>query len=78
MKYGEKYKTTLVNRMTGEKIPTTSTYKYVEYGEYHTGNDGCGLWLRDRQIAGNCDFSVAGCKTEKAAKAKIRKHVLEA
>lgn len=77
MKYGETYETTLVNRMTGETIPTTSTYKYVEYGEYHTGNDGCGLWCGDRQIEGTCDFSVAGCKTEKAAKAKIRKYVRE-
>ena len=76
MKYGEKYETKLVNQITGETIPYTATYKRVDYLCYHAGNDGCGLWCCDKQIEGTCDFSVSGCKTEKAAKAKIRKYVM--
>ncbi len=75
MKYGEKYENKLVNRITGETIPYTATYKRVDYLCYHTGNDGCGLWCGDKQIEGTCEFSVSGCRTEKAAKAKIRKYV---
>ena len=75
MKYGEKYETTIVNLIAKERTPGTATYKRVEYGNYHTDNQGEGLWRGDKQIIGTCDFSVAGCRTEKAAKAKIRKLV---
>lgn len=77
MKYGEKYKTTLVDRFTKKRFPYTATYKYTEWGDYHTNNEGDGIWFENKQIVGTCDFSVAGCKTEKAAKAKIRKWVIE-
>lgn len=72
MKYGEQYETYYTSPITGKRTPTTETYRYVEYGGYHTGKNGTGLWLGDRQIMGTCDFSVTGCKTEKAAKAKVR------
>lgn len=78
MKYGEKYQTILVNRMTGEKSIHNAIYKYTAYGNYHTNKEGDGLWCRDKQIIGTCDFSVAGCRTEKAAKAKIRNYVKNA
>ena len=52
-------------------------YKRTEWNGWHTNNDGEGLWCGDKQIIGTCDFSVAGCKTEKAAKAKIRNYVKE-
>ena len=74
MKYGEEYKTRLVNRITGESFPVTLTYKFAQWHEYTTDNEGYGLWCGDRQILGTCQFSVAGCKTEKAAIAKIRRH----
>ena len=73
IKYGEKYQSTLINRITGERIPTTLTYKYVEWNGYHTDNEGNGLWADDQQLYGTLDFSVAGCSTEKAAKDKIRR-----
>ena len=75
MKYGEKYRSVLVNRFTKEHIPYTTTYKYTEWHEYHTNREGDGLWHNDKQILGTCQFTVAGCKTEKAAKAKIRRWV---
>jgi len=75
MKYGEKYSTNLVNRITKEKYPTTLTYKRTQWGEWHTDDTGDGLWFGDKQILGTCQFSVSGCVTEKAAKAKIRKYV---
>ena len=76
MKYGEKFEITFVDRFTKKRShPYLVPYKYVEYGEYHTDNRGDGLWRGTKQILGTCDFSVAGCKTEKAAKAKIRRLV---
>ncbi len=74
MKYGDMCEMTLVDRMTGKRIPYITRYRYVEYKEYHTDKEGYGLWRGNRQILGTCQFSVAGCKTEKAAKAKIRKY----
>ena len=73
MKYGETYKTAYINIFTKERFPYTATYKYTEWNNYHTNNEGDGLWFGDKQILGTCQFSVGGCKTEKAAKAKIRK-----
>lgn len=75
MKFGEKYEQELVNRMSGKKIMATATYKRTEWKGYHTDKEGDGLWAGDRQIIGTCDFSVRGCRTEKAAKAKIRRYV---
>ena len=77
MKYGEKYKTALVDRFTKERIPYTTTYKYAEWNDYHTNKEGDGLWNGDKQIIGTCQFTVRGCKTEKAAKEKIRRFVKE-
>lgn len=75
MKFGEKFTQTLKNSMSGETFTVQATYKYASWGGYHTDNEGCGLWDEYHQILGTCDFSVAGCQTEKAAKAKIRKRV---
>lgn len=77
MKYGEKYQNALVDRFTKKRIPYTATYKYTEWYGYHTNNEGDGLWRGDKQILGTCQFTVAGCKTEKAAKAKIRRYVTQ-
>ena len=77
MKYGEKYQTALVDRFTKKRIPYTTTYKYTEWQGYHTDKEGNGLWHGDKQIVGTCQFTVAGCKTEKAAKAKIRRYVTQ-
>lgn len=49
--------------------------EYTEWRDYHTNSIGEGLWNGDKQVAGTMQFSVSGCKTEKAAKAKIRKWV---
>lgn len=78
MKYGERYQETFVNKLTREKITQDAIYKYTTYGNYHTNKEGDGLWCGDKQIVGTCDFSVAGCRTEKAAKAKIRNYVKNA
>ena len=77
MKYGDKYEVDLVNRLTGEKFhsPVPVTYRYTSWGDWHTNNQGEGLWCGDHQILGNCQFDVCGCSTEKAAKAKIRRWV---
>ena len=75
MKYGENYKITLKDIMTGERYPSTAIYKRVEWNGYHTNDQGDGLWYGVHQIIGTCDFTVRGCKTEKSAKAKIRKYV---
>ncbi len=75
MKYGEIYETYLIDRFTKKKTPTTRIYRYVEYHEWHTDSEGCGLWRGDKQILGTCQFSVAGCKKEASAKAKLRKRV---
>lgn len=77
MKYGESYKITLKDIMTGEQFPSTAIYKRVEWHGYHTNDEGDGLWADDKQIIGTCDFTVRGCKTEKSAKAKIRKLISE-
>ena len=78
MKYGEKYQVTFVNRMTGKKSTYDAIYKYTTWGNYYTNKEGDGLWCGDKQIIGTCDFSVAGCRTEKSAKAKIRNYVKNA
>lgn len=75
MKFGEKYESKLTNIITKESHPVTLTYKRTTWEEYHTNDEGDGLWFRDRQILGTCDFSVRGCSTEKTAKAKIRNYV---
>ncbi len=75
MMYGDKFEQTLVNSMNGRTLTVTATYKRAEWNGYHTDNEGDGLWAGDKQIIGTCDFSVRGCRTEKAAKAKIRNHV---
>lgn len=49
--------------------------KYVEWRDYHTNSNGEGLWNGGKQVAGTIQFSVSGCKTERAAKAKIRRWV---
>lgn len=49
--------------------------QYTEWKQYHTNEAGNGLWKEDKQIVGTCDFTVRTCKTEKAAKAKIREYV---
>lgn len=77
MKYGEKYETSFVDPRSKKEILYPATYKYAEWKYYHTNKEGDGLWDGERQIAGTCQFTVAGCKTEKAAKAKIRKYVNE-
>lgn len=78
MQYGEKYEFEMVNSFTNEPIGTsTFTYKRAEWNGWHTDDIGDGLWFGHKQVLGTCDFSVAGCATEKAAKAKIRKHVKE-
>ena len=48
MKYGEKHEAILVDRFTKNRIPYISTYKYVEYREYHTNNEGEGLWHNNK------------------------------
>ena len=77
MRYGEKFETEYVNAITRKRIRHTVTYRYAEWNNFHTDNEGYGLWEGSRQIIGTCDFSVAGCKTEKAAKAKIRNRMKE-
>jgi len=77
MKYGEKYESYLRNTITGDAIPYTATYKRTTLGKFHTNDKGDGLWLDDVQILGTFDFTVRGCKTEKAAKAKIRKYIIK-
>ena len=75
MKYGEKYETELINMITKERYQVTLIYKRTEYKNYHTNDEGDGLWYGDKQIKGTCQFTVSGCKTEKSAKAKIREYV---
>lgn len=76
MKFGESFEYELIDRFTKKKYGKRfATYKRTEWQDYHTNNLGEGLWKGDKQIAGTCDFTVAGCKTEKAAKAKIRRYV---
>lgn len=75
MKYGDVYETYLVDGFTKKKKPITCVYRCVEYHEWHTDSEGYGLWRGDKQILGTCQFSVAGCKKEASAKAKIRRRV---
>lgn len=75
MKYGEKYTNNMTNRITGETIPHTSTYRRTAWGRFHTNDEGDGLWNDNKQILGTCDFTVRGCSTKKSAVAKIRKYV---
>lgn len=75
MKYGEAFESTLVDRFSGKKYIHPAVYKYVACGEYHTDKFGDGLWDGDKQIVGTCDFTVVGCRTEAAAKAKVRAYV---
>lgn len=77
MKYGEQFESSLVDRFTGQRNNHTAVYRYASWKQFHTNNYGEGLWDGDRQIVGTCDFTVAGCKTEKAAVAKIRKYIKE-
>lgn len=76
MKYGETYESEVINTMTKESHGVWKfVYKRTEWNGWHTNNDGEGLWCGDKQMIGTCDFNVKGCKTEKAAKAKIRNYV---
>jgi len=76
MKYGEKDTHTVWNALTKKPIGEVAyTYRYTSWQGYHTNNEGDGLWCEDRQILGTCQFTVRGCQTEKAAKAKIRRWV---
>lgn len=76
MKYGDQYTNYLKNAITGERIPYTATYKRTTWWKLHTNNEGDGLWQDDVQLIGTATFTVRGCKTEKAAKAKIRKYIM--
>ncbi len=76
MYFGERYKVDIIDRRTGKKVNFADvTYKKATWKEFHTDNHGEGLWYNDRQIVGTMQFSVAGCKTEKAAIAKIRNFI---
>lgn len=81
MKYGERYEKAYrdYNKPGFELSYMPAVYKRAEWGLYHTNDSGNGLFYGDPltvmgefQIIGTCDFTVAGCKTEKAAIAKIR------
>lgn len=80
MKFNEELITGNRDRNTGAWVMTgTAVCKYAEWGKWHTNDCGNGLFYGDpytmegeRQVLGTCDFSVAGCKTEKAAVAKVR------
>jgi hypothetical protein len=74
MKFGERYETELVSRITKKSFKATHIHKRTEWNGWHTNNEGEGLWNGDRQILGTSQFSVAGCTTEKAAKAKVREY----
>ena len=71
MKYGEVYEI-MATDWAGRKYRDKFIYLRAEWHEYHTNNYGEGLWRGDRQLLGTCQFTVVGCQTEKAAKAKIR------
>lgn len=75
MKYGDFHTVTFKNTLTGNTWEAKSIYKYASWHDWHTDSEGCGLWHGDKQITGTCQFTVAGCKTLKAAKAKIRNWV---
>ena len=65
MKYGERYE-------CGKRFKHERTYRKVYWKDYHTNDEGYGLWEGNKQILGTVQFNVAGCKTEKAAIAKVR------
>ena len=74
MTYGEKFTRTFKD-FWGETCTRTFTYKFAKWDGIHTNDEGDGLWDADgRQLVGTCDFTVRGCVTEKAAKAKIRRY----
>lgn len=75
MNFGEKYNVTIKNVISGDYYETTRIFKFASWKDYSTNDAGNGLWHGDKQIEGTCQFSVAGCKTLKAAKAKIRNYV---
>lgn len=84
MKYGEKYEMEYRDySKPGFEISTwPAVYKRASWGLYHTNDEGDGLFygdpftvMGDHQFVGTCDFTVRGCKTEKAAIAKIRNYV---
>lgn len=74
MKYGETYKTTARNIITGKTYIVDACYKRTSWNDWHTNDDGDGLWNGDRQVLGTCQFTVRGCRTEQGAKAKIRNY----
>lgn len=75
MRFGDKYETELVSRITKKSFgKVTHIYKRTEWNGWHTNDEGDGLWCGDKQMLGTCQFSVSGCKTEKAAKAKVREY----
>ena len=71
MTYGDKF-TFRARGIDREWREFHSVYKRASWQEWHTNDEGDGLWRGDRQLAGTCDFTVRGCKTEKAAIAKVR------
>ena len=73
MKFGELHNVEHINAITGQHYVWKEPYKLVTWREWHTNNAGEGLWHGEKQILGTCQFSVAGCTTEKSAKAKVRK-----
>lgn len=72
MIYGEKYLVGIKNHVTGERYEGTAVYKRASWKEWHTDNEGEGLWRGDKQVLGFFQFTVVGCKTQKAANAKVR------
>lgn len=74
MKFGDQYETELVSVITKKSFKVTRTYKRVDWNGWHTNDEGDGLWCGDKQMLGTCQFSVSGCRTEKAAKAKVREY----
>lgn len=76
MEYGEKGTRKLINTLTRKPVcEETYTYRYAAWKDWHTNDEGDGLWCGDRQIVGTCDFTVRGCRLETSAVAKIRRFV---
>ena len=72
MVFGEKAMCRIRNLITGEEYEIPYIYKRASWHEWHTDKEGNGLWHGDKQVLGFCQFTVAGCKTQKAANAKVR------
>lgn len=72
MKFGEKATHRIRNLITGETHESAYVYKRARWQDWHTDREGDGLWHGDKQIVGLCQFTVRGCKTQKAANAKVR------